>query len=248
MGKYSAKQEKLRRRRSPRSKEPFIQLHHYVKRTETYEGLSLAARCTLIELLDKYTGINNGMIPMSVRELAERLRCSFNTAARALRELDDAGLARATEIIQWPRRKATTYRLTFKRCDKTGDFPIKKFSPPVRSRKQARCDLDNRQRAACAISETQTPKNPINHSTACAISETHIDIYHTEGELRERSECEGGEPHERMEDTNEAGHNRQGGQGSKPEPQGHSWPAKRVPAFDHRPDAVPFRHARKPER
>jgi hypothetical protein len=72
----------------------FIQLYSNVKRSAAYYGLSLAARCALFELLDRFSGINNGFITMGVRELAEKLRCHHATAARALRELDDAGLSR----------------------------------------------------------------------------------------------------------------------------------------------------------
>ena len=38
----------------------FIQLYHNVKRSRAYHGLSVYARCALFELLERYTGINNG--------------------------------------------------------------------------------------------------------------------------------------------------------------------------------------------
>ncbi len=72
---------------------PFIKLYRNVKRSEAYHGLSVYARCALIELMDRYTGINNGMIGLGCRELAEELGCVRDTAAKALIELDNSGLA-----------------------------------------------------------------------------------------------------------------------------------------------------------
>ena len=98
-------------------------MYSNVKRSDAYHSLSALARCAMIEVLDKYTGINNGMIVMSVRDFAERLNCSPDSASRALRDLDDAGLVRPMEIGTLKGRRASTYRLTFYRCDKTGELP-----------------------------------------------------------------------------------------------------------------------------
>ena len=98
-----------------------------VKRSQAWHDLSLAARCALIELIDRYNGINNGMIGLGVRELAKALRCSQGTACNALRELDDLGLARSTTGGMWRGKRATEWRLTFHRCDKTGALPIKSW-------------------------------------------------------------------------------------------------------------------------
>lgn len=107
----------------------FIQLFHVVKRSATYHGLSALARAALIELLDRYTGINNGFIVLSVRELAYELNCSIATACRALRELDDAGLIRPSVMGAWRGRRATEWRLTFYRCDRTGDLANRNLKP-----------------------------------------------------------------------------------------------------------------------
>ena len=85
---------KKRRRKSGR---PFIRLWRNVKRSEAYHGLRHTARAALIELLDRYNGLNNGMLGLGVRQLADELNCSKDTAARALLELDDAGLAPETQ-------------------------------------------------------------------------------------------------------------------------------------------------------
>ena len=102
----------------------FIQLYHNVKRSGAYHGLSVYARCALFELLERYTGINHGMIGLGCRELAEELNCSRDTAAKALRELDDSELVQPLTAGMWRGKKATEWRITFFRCDKTGELPI----------------------------------------------------------------------------------------------------------------------------
>lgn len=72
----------------------------------------------------RYNGCNNGMIGLGCRELADALNCSRDTAARALRELDDCGMARPTTGGVWRGKRATEWRLTFYRCDKTGELPV----------------------------------------------------------------------------------------------------------------------------
>jgi hypothetical protein len=106
---------------------PFVQLYRFIKRSQAYHDLSLPARCALIELLDRYTGINNGMIGLGARELASELKSSKDTAARALRELDDSGLVRCMKAGVWRGKRATEWRLSFYRCDVSGDLPNKSW-------------------------------------------------------------------------------------------------------------------------
>jgi hypothetical protein len=124
MPKYSAKQRKLRGLNGKHHSGPsFIQLPHYVKRSTSYHGLSLTARALLIELIDRYNGSNNGFIVLGVREAAYEIGCNQGTISRAMRELDDADLARPTQVGAWRGRHATEWRITWRRCEKTGDFP-----------------------------------------------------------------------------------------------------------------------------
>lgn len=122
MPRYSAKQKQMRGQ-GKHSGPSFIQLFHHVKRSTDYHGLSLTARALLTELVDRYTGCNNGMIVLGVREAAYELHCSKDTVSRAFDELDDAALARPTKVGAWRGRQATEWRLMWKRCDKTGDLP-----------------------------------------------------------------------------------------------------------------------------
>ena len=84
-----------------------------------------------MELLDIYSGSNNGRIALSARGLAERLPVSRATAARALLELTDRGFIEITRpggfSLKSGARRASEWRLTQFRCDLTGELPAKKF-------------------------------------------------------------------------------------------------------------------------
>ena len=121
MPRYSAKQRKMRGRSS--GKRQFVMLYRNVKRSAAYHGLSIYGRAALIELIDRYMGCNNGMIGAGRARLAYELRCSIDAAGRALRELDDAKLAQPVTVGVWRGRRASEWRLTFYRCDKTGELP-----------------------------------------------------------------------------------------------------------------------------
>jgi hypothetical protein len=123
MTRYSAKQRRMRGING-RSKRQFLQLFTNVKRSTAYYGLSPYARSLLFELIDRYNGCNNGMIGLGVREAAYELGCCNGTVSNAMRELDDAGLARPTKVGAWRGKRATEWRLMWLRCDKTGDLPV----------------------------------------------------------------------------------------------------------------------------
>src|SRR6476659_5353958 len=97
---YSAKQRRMCGING-RSKRQFLQLFTNVKRSTAYYGLSPYARSLLFELIDRYNGCNNGMIGLGVREAKYELGCSQGRISKAMRELDDAGMARPTKIGAW---------------------------------------------------------------------------------------------------------------------------------------------------
>jgi DNA-binding transcriptional MocR family regulator len=101
-------------------------------RSEAWRDLDCVARCTYIELAGRYggPGSNNGRIPCSLRELADALRVSKQTAMRALDRLQDHGF-----IVQMKRghfnfklKHAAEWRLTEFTCDVTGELPTKDFA------------------------------------------------------------------------------------------------------------------------
>jgi hypothetical protein len=156
----------------------FIRLFTNVKRSAAYHSLSVYARSALIELLDRYTGINNGMIGLGCRELANELRCSRDTAAKALTDLDDAGLAQPLTPGAWRGKKATEWRLTFLRCDKTGELPINNWQPRSQSaRKDTKVRVEGHKDVLSPSGRTQEPKNSTNESRLSPSGRTHIYIY-----------------------------------------------------------------------
>ena len=154
----------------------FIQLWTNVKRSAAYHSCNVYARAALVELLDRYTGCNNGMISMSVREIAELLDCAASTAAKALTDLDDAGLARPVNLGRWRGKIATTWRLTFYRCDATGELPITDWKP--RRLRSSGSTQGPSERVLRSPGSTQKPKSSMNRSTMRSSGSTHIDIHH----------------------------------------------------------------------
>jgi DNA-binding transcriptional MocR family regulator len=100
-----------------------------------YVSLSLPARSAFFEVLRGYNGANNGKIALSVRQLAERMNYSINTAMRALQELVEKGFVepRIKGSFSVKFRHATEWRLTDRRCDATGarqSQAFLKWKPP----------------------------------------------------------------------------------------------------------------------
>jgi hypothetical protein len=177
VSRYSAKQKKMRGRAS--GKRQFLMLFRNVKRSAAYHGLSVYARAVLLELVDRYDGCNNGMIGLGVRELAYELHCSLNAAGRALRELDDAKLAYPVTVGAWRGRRASEWRLTFCRCDKTGELPTtqweqrKPFSEYLSE--SAEVPQEKRKRFPSTPGETQTPKSSMNGRGLSTPGSTHVE-------------------------------------------------------------------------
>ena len=167
-------------RRRTKGGPAFVQLYRFIKRSQAWHDLSLPARCALLELLDRYNGINNGMIGLGVRELASALRCSRGGAAKALRELDDAGLARPITGGHWKGKRATEWRLTFYVCHKTGELPIRSWpARQVSTHEATEVHPQGHKAAECPPTRTHNGKSSMNDHAKCPPTRPHIDIYHT---------------------------------------------------------------------
>jgi hypothetical protein len=161
-------------------KRQFVQLYRNIKRSIAYHGLSCEGRAALIELIDRYNGINNGFIGLGSRELAYELNCSQTTAVRVFRELDDAGLAHPTKVGAWRGKKASEWRLTFRRCDNTGELPINNWpqrKPYAANRMGSAKEPSREHRDGLrTVWGAQKPKNPINGSGLRTAHGSHVHI------------------------------------------------------------------------
>jgi len=167
----------------------FIQLWTNVKRSQAYYDLSVYARSALIELLDRYTGCNNGMSGLGCRQLADALHCSRDRAAKALREVDDSGLATPLTGGIWRGKKATEWRLNFYRCDKTGELPILNWPALSQSVwKDAKDRVAGHKHSPSPSPRTQKLKTPTSRNAHSPSARTHIDIYQGDTESVTRSE------------------------------------------------------------
>jgi hypothetical protein len=121
--------------------ERHVRLPLYLLQSVAYRSLSLAARAVLVEAVAFYDGSNNGYLILPARTMAERIGKDHSTAARALRELDDAKFIEPMANGSFSvKRKASEYRLTWLHCDRGHMKPTKEFmtrgSVPATARKQ----------------------------------------------------------------------------------------------------------------
>lgn len=130
MSGESARAQRIKGKRRGKSS-PFILLPAYIKQSAAYHGLTLTARALLIELIYRFRGANNGTIGLGQREAAYELGCGRPTVSRAMRELDDAGLAMPMKPGNW-RGTAGEWRLTWIVCHKTGELPERNWPKAVK--------------------------------------------------------------------------------------------------------------------
>lgn len=108
----------------------FVGLPGYMLKSAAWASLSPNGRAALIEVIRPYNGRNNGSLAMSGRRLEKLLPISRATATRALYELVEKGFLEVVTPSSFgcKMKRATEYRLTFHRCDVTGDLPTKAFT------------------------------------------------------------------------------------------------------------------------
>lgn len=120
-----------RKGRSKGSLSSFVALEHFLLESEAWQSLSLCARQAYIEIARIYSGNNNGSLALSARGLSKRLHVSKATASRALGDLGERGFVEIAKNggfnLKTGDRRATEWRLTRFKCDKTGQPPTKAF-------------------------------------------------------------------------------------------------------------------------
>src|SRR5271165_6594504 len=99
----------------------YLQVHHYMTRTEAWRALSTQARAVYIQLGTRYLGENNGFLAFSVRDAANECKLAKDTAARAFKELIALGFIEETRHggIRRKTRLASEWRLTAFYCNLT---------------------------------------------------------------------------------------------------------------------------------
>jgi hypothetical protein len=99
----------------------FFKLNRRTFESNAFRGLSVTARAAYIEIGIRFFGANNGAISVSSRWLGERLGTGKSTAARALKELVNAGIIEITSRGSWADEpEASCYRLMDRKCDISG--------------------------------------------------------------------------------------------------------------------------------
>jgi len=109
--------------------EPFVRLPKYMLRCQAWRSMAPLPRALFVEVLALYTGANNGFLGLSAREAGDALDCSKSTAARAFEVLIERGFLEVSRDARFDRRdrRATEWRVTLHRCDRTGEHPSKAF-------------------------------------------------------------------------------------------------------------------------
>jgi hypothetical protein len=101
--------------------ERYVRLTYGMMQSQAWRSLDGNARAIYVELAMLYHGNNNGRIGFSVRQAAEAIHVSKDTAARAMSRLQDRGFIVAiTKGCFVRKRHATRWRLTEFKCDLTG--------------------------------------------------------------------------------------------------------------------------------
>jgi DNA-binding transcriptional regulator YhcF (GntR family) len=106
-----------------------IRLYHWLLRSEAWQSLSANARAIYIEMATRYNGSNNGQIPFSVRDAANRAHIGKNAADAALTLLQARGFIVATRRggFNVKTKIATEWRLTEFSCAVDHSFATKDF-------------------------------------------------------------------------------------------------------------------------
>ncbi|MDR7039633.1 DNA-binding transcriptional MocR family regulator [Methylobacterium sp. BE186] len=112
-------------------KEPqHVRLYEWLTESVAWRHLSTDARALYVLLKQKYRGMNNGRIILSVRQAAENLKISKTSAAKSFQELQALGFIEVVIRGAFNSRKdgrATEWRLTEYGCDLSGDLATKRF-------------------------------------------------------------------------------------------------------------------------
>ncbi|MBP2159573.1 MULTISPECIES: winged helix-turn-helix domain-containing protein [Asticcacaulis] len=112
---------------------PFVRLFYYLMDSPAWLALMPSDRAVLMQIMRRYNGENNGYLGASIDNLASECNIRPNTASEAVKRLIAAGFVEKAQEAAFSRkdRKATQYRLTCFKCDRTGAAPSNTFRRTV---------------------------------------------------------------------------------------------------------------------
>lgn len=129
----------------------FLMLEGWMMDSPAWASLSPQDRAVYVELARLFNGKNNGFLGFGVRAAAERANVNKDTARKCLQRLVDRGFIEPTQAGAFNQndRRATEWRLTQHRCDRTHAPGSKAF---MRWRPE---DLEQRPKRGSHKSETE---------------------------------------------------------------------------------------------
>ena len=91
-----------------------VRLYHWLTRSPAWCSLAAQSRAIYLEIAQRFYGINNGEISLSVREAARLVHVAKDTATKCFHELEAKGFIRRNVCgsFNWKARHATTWILT----------------------------------------------------------------------------------------------------------------------------------------
>jgi hypothetical protein len=106
-----------------------IRIYRYLSDSPAYRDMTALGRCALQELMFRFNGQNNGHIPFSVREMADRLNVTPRTANKALWSVIEHGFAKeqVKGSFTLKARHSTEWLLTMEGYPTANDTPTKDF-------------------------------------------------------------------------------------------------------------------------
>lgn len=108
----------------------FVMVPHAMMETAAWRALSPQERAVYLEAARLYNGRNNGFLGLGARAAAKRANINKDTAARCLKRLEELGFLEPTQLgkFNMNSRRATEWRLTLFRCDRTQRPASKAFA------------------------------------------------------------------------------------------------------------------------